>query len=188
MNPKPILLCLLFCATGLLSAQAENYRSFEWDILRIGYTVPNSEFYQGGIAVGTEVRYNATDRISVGLRGELAFYTSSFDSDVIDIGAASSTLLTGDYYLKSSGGFRPFGGVGIGLFTGASATVSDIDNLRPEDFSAGRSLGFTPRLGMELGHFRISVEYNYTLRDRVTNYVGIMVAPTLFGGPKDSNE
>ncbi|WP_116125832.1 outer membrane beta-barrel protein [Lewinella sp. IMCC34183] len=188
MNFKLFLAAILLATSTLLTAQSNNYRHLEWDLLRLGYTAPSSEFYNGGAAMGTEVRFNATDNLSAGIRLELAFYTSDLDADVIDIGAASSTLITGDYYLKRIGGFRPFAGVGIGMFTGASATVRDLDNLDPEDFSGGRGLGLTPRLGLELGHFRVSAEYNYTFSNRVSNYFSIMVAPTLFGGPKDDKQ
>ena len=182
------LTAVLAAATTLLAAQSQNYRHFEWDLLRIGYTAPQSDYYRAGIAGGTEIRYNATDNLSVGLRGELAFYSSDLDGQNIDIGAATSTLITGDYYLKSSGGFRPFGGVGIGFFTGARAVISDRNFTEPTNYSGGRSLGLTPRLGMELGHFRVSVEYNYTFRSRVTDYLTIIIAPTLFGGPKDRTD
>ena len=184
MTLKLLFSALLVLAAVSLSAQSQNYRAFEWDLLRLGYTVPQSEFYRGGIAGGTEIRYNATDYLSVGLRGELAFYTSDLQGDNIDIGAATSTLITGDYYLKRSGGFRPFAGAGVGFFTGASATIRDRDFAEPTNYSGGRSLGLTPRLGLELGHFRVSVEYNYSFRKGVSDYLSIMIAPTLFGGPR----
>ncbi|MGB3800912.1 MAG: hypothetical protein WA952_13940 [Lewinella sp.] len=185
MTKSILSLLLVFILSGAATAQSNNYRMFEWDLLRIGYAIPGGERFAGGLALGTEVRYNATDNISVGFRPEVAVYTSNLENDVIDVGAAGSYVLTGDYYLRSEGGFRPFGGLGIGSFGGASVTVETSDDtIDEDDVEAGQAFGIVPRVGLELGHFRVSLEYNLTFSDQVPNYFGIMIAPTLFGGPK----
>ena len=178
-----LLTTLLLC--GGLTAQSENYRLFEWDLLRIGIANPGGDRFGAGLALGTELRFNASDRMSVGLRPEIAAYTSDLDGQSVDVGAAASFVAMGDYYFRTEGGIRPFGGIGLGSFGGASVTVEDTDdNFDEDDIDAGQSFGVVPRVGIELGHFRVALEYNLTFSDRVSNYVGIMIAPTLFGGPK----
>ncbi|WP_116107606.1 OmpW family outer membrane protein [Lewinella sp. IMCC34191] len=185
MTKSILSFLLVLVLSGVATAQSNNYRMFEWDLLRLGYAIPGGERFGGGVAFGTEVRYNASDRISVGLRPEVAAYTSNLEAETIDVGAAGSFVVTGDYYLRTEGGFRPFGGMGLGSFGGASVTVEDTDDtVDEEDLEVGRSLGIVPRVGMEIGHFRVSLEYNLTFSDQVSNYFGIMIAPTLFGGPK----
>lgn len=163
-----------------MNAQAESYTDFEWDILRFGYVIPGgTEGLSSGFAIGSEARYNLKDNISIGLRIEGALYGSddALGSDV-SIGAALSYALMGDYYFKTTSSKRAFAGLGIGLFNGASVEV----NGGTGSGDAGSSIGLIPRIGYELGHVRLSGEYNLTFDSAVPNYIGIQIGITLFGG------
>jgi hypothetical protein len=178
---KIILLFIVFVSLILVNeATAQNYTSLEWDLIRLGYVIPSGvEGVGAGLAVGSEVRYNITDRISAGLKGEVAIYSSTSDLENASVGAAVSTLLTGDYYFNTTSSRRLFAGIGIGQFGGASAKVDD------EDLgTAGSAFGVAPRVGYELGHLRLAVEYNLPFKNTVSKYFGIQIAGTIGGGYK----
>ncbi len=69
------------CLVLILSTNGftQSYRSFEWDIMNFGYATLSGDAASGGVLVATEPRYNVNDKISVGLRYELAFFESDFD-------------------------------------------------------------------------------------------------------------
>jgi len=161
-----------------INAQAESYTDFEWDILRLGYAVPSGlDNLSSGVALGTEARYNLKDEISIGLRWEIAVYGSSdVAGSSVEIGAAGSIALMGDYYFNTESSKRPFAGLGIGTFSGGSVSTSTTT------VDAGNSIGIIPRVGYEFGHLRIAAEYNLAFSDNVASYIGIHLAATLFGG------
>ncbi len=163
-----------------VNAQAESYVDFEWDILRIGYAIPSGgEGIGSGLAFSSEARYNIKDNISAGLRWEIAIYGAGDELGMnVDLGAAGSLALIGDYYFNTESSRRPFAGFGIGTFSGASVEV----NGQSGSADAGNSIGLIPRIGYEFGHLRLSAEYNLTFDDAVADYIGIHVGITLFGG------
>ena len=65
---------MLFSITTAI-AQSTSYTAFEWDIVGIGISIPIGEDnLKGGIAMGGELRYNATDNISIGIGSEFSFF------------------------------------------------------------------------------------------------------------------
>jgi outer membrane protein W len=67
-----------------------------------------------------------------------------------------SYCATAEYYL-AKGGFRPFIGVGAGVFTQSTTH----DNSGTVELVAGSTnAGFFPEVGFETGHFRMSADYN----------------------------
>lgn len=178
---KKLLFSLVafLCLNSSMNAQAPSYTDFEWDILRLGYAIPGGASVGSGLALGTEVRYNLKDNISVGLRWEVAIYGSGDETGTdVDLGAAGSYALMGDYYFNTESSKRAFAGLGIGMFQGASVEVSG----QTGSIDGGSSIGIIPRIGYEFGHLRISGEYNLTFDDAVANYIGIHIGITLFGG------
>lgn len=130
----------------------------------------------GGISIGTEVRGNITNAISVGLRLESALLAFEDDLGESSIGATGSFALIGDYYLNTEKTARPFVGLGIGSFAGAEVGSSTGEG--------DTSIGIIPRIGYEIGLLRFSAEYNYAFSSDVPDYIGIQLALTLFGGTK----
>ena len=98
---KQLFYSLVFLLTLSFSAQAQDYGSIEWDILRIGYVVPSGDDIGSGFALGSEARYNVNNNISAGIRWELALFGSG-DDDNASVGAAGSIALIGDYYLQTN--------------------------------------------------------------------------------------
>ena len=180
MKKSLFFILALFFMNSNINAQAESYTDFEWDILRMGYVIPSGVTGIGsGFSVGSAVRYNLKDNISVGLRFEGAIYGSD---DVlgsnVSLGLAASYALMGDYYFNTESSKRAFAGLGIGYFKGASVEVDGTTGTGGE----GSSIGFIPRVGYEFGHLRLSAEYNLALDDAVPSYIGIQLGITLFGG------
>jgi len=186
MLPKFFFLVLLTAATSTLSAQAENFRAFEWDVLQLGFASPIGQGYVGGLSLGTEVRYNVSDRISAGLNFEMGIFGSDVENEMVDVGVAASYTVTGDYYFVDDRAVRPFAGFGVGLYGGGTITVDTGTGMDPDpdDVDAGNSFGISPRIGVELGHLRLALEYNLAFGDKVPSYIGFTIAPTLWGGLK----
>ncbi|NJC27054.1 outer membrane beta-barrel protein [Neolewinella antarctica] len=178
------LLLLLATLAPNLSAQSDNYRAFEWDIIQIGYASPVGKGYTDGFAFGTEVRYNITDRISAGINLEIALFGAEGGNKLLDIGATGGYTLTGDYYFVEDRTTRPFAGFGVGLYSGGAITLDSNGPNDPDAFGGGSTFGVSPRVGVELGHLRIALEYNLAFGDSVPSYIGITFSPTLFGGLK----
>ncbi len=174
---KNLFLIIFVSSTVSLSLQAQDYTQFEWDIARFGYVIPSGDGTSGGIALGTEVRYNVNNTISAGLRYEFAIFGSDLGDDV-DLGSAASSALFGDYYFNDASSKRAFVGFGIGSFQGI--TIKTAGNSVKGD----SSLGIIPRVGYELGHVRFSGEYNLLFGDNTSNYIGIHLGITIGGGYK----
>jgi hypothetical protein len=97
-----------------MNAQAQNYKAFEWDIVRLGFVIPSGDGVKGGIAISTEPRLNITDNISAGIRFEFALFNAEeIANQDIELSAASSTALMADYYFSNSSSNRAFAGIGI---------------------------------------------------------------------------
>lgn len=178
---KKLVYLFAFVAMSLnsLSAQAPSYTDFEWDIARFGYAAPvGSDGVTGGISLGTEVRYNLKDNLSLGLRYEIAVFGSDFETEGVEIGVSGSYALIADYYLSTTSSKRAFVGLGIGQFAGGDVEVGGT----AVEGDVGSSIGLIPRVGYEFGHLRLSAEYNLAFKEEVSSYLGIHLGITLFGG------
>jgi len=137
------------------TAQSENYKPFKVD-LGVLYGIGTAEDYSGGIGFYIEPKYNITDNIAVGLKGEVAIIGGAdVDGQSINISAISTYQLTGDYYFGDSN-VRPFGGLGVGIYSLGSVDTG----VAGASLEYGSNLGFAPRVGLLLGHLRLAAEYN----------------------------
>lgn len=156
---KPLFLCLtVLCFTF---SQAQTFNPFKVD-LAIGGAIPNGSGAKGGVLFSLEPKYAVISRLSVGLRIEAAImargYMSSNGSTAsANVSAAASYIATSDYYYTHSF-FRPFTGVGAGLYRFASASIDNSGNN--VGTTAGSKFGTMIRSGFEVGHFRLAAEYN----------------------------
>lgn len=79
---------------------------------------------------------------------------------------------------------RPFAGLGAGIYTVAGVSFSDLG----EDIAVGAAtkFGFAPRVGLEAGHFRAAVKYNFAGKDNNIkyNYLSFKVGFFFGGGRK----
>jgi hypothetical protein len=176
---KKVLLTLItiFAINGVASAQFE-VENLKADVM-LGYAKPSGGTASGGFNMLIEPKYNLNDNIAVGLQFGLTFLGSGDNSGVLSISALKNYSLTGEYYLGESR-VRPFAGLGAGLYQTGSFTVKDIKGNEVE--TAGSNLfGFAPRVGLQLGHFRIATEY-HLVKD--SNFLTINLGFTIGGGSR----
>lgn len=173
MKKSYLLPFLLFLSINL-SSQAPSYVDFEWDIIHFGYAFSSGDDAKAGGMGLTEVRYNATDRLAVGLGfGSADIYE---DLDERDISSGRSYLV-GEYYFSGDSGQRPF----VGLATGLSFRTEELGE-RTEQVST--SSLFSPRVGYEFGHIRLLAQYNVIPKESHNNFFSLSVGITLWGGYK----
>lgn len=165
---KKFLLLIGFIGAALFTAEAQEYKPVKIG-LGLGYASPGGEGAKGGVLVYFEPAYRVNDALAVGLRIESAVMaqgvtfsgsgSTSVASEAKVSGNASYTV-NGQYYF-SNNTFRPFAGLGFGMYSLASATVSVTGSSSTASASADASkFGFYPRVGFDLGHFTMQIEYN----------------------------
>lgn len=142
------------------AAQAQEFKPFKVNV-SIGGAIPSGG---GGVLFAVEPKYGINDRIDLGLRFELAAMARSvvYNGNTTSGNAtgAGSYLLTGNYLL-SDNNFRPFIGVGAGLYQIAGTSfVTDGTNSTNGEIQAGNAFGGMIRAGFKAGHFVLGVEYN----------------------------
>ncbi|WP_276479817.1 OmpW family outer membrane protein [Paraflavitalea pollutisoli] len=196
---KKVALSILFLAIVVVSnAQSESaFKPFKVD-LSLGYAMPGGTGAKGGVLFALEPKYEVIPNLSVGLRIEAAVMArgtvdaQGYASEV-DVKAAGSYLLTGDYYFTETT-VRPFVGIGLGIYSLASASADENTTA----VSAGSKFGQLIRGGVEISHFRLGVEYNivpattteyidYNTEAKTTlktknGYLGIKVGVCIGGG------
>jgi len=208
------LLLILVVAAAVTSASAQDFGRFRVG-LGTGYASPAGDGAKGGVLLYLEPSYRITDAIAVGLRTEVAvmlrgttFTTGTTTSSASgSVSASGSYTLNGQYYF-SNNGFRPFAGLGFGIYQLASAsfssttTGSTTTSSSSEAVAAGSKFGFYPRIGFDAGHFTMNIEYNiipkstnsftYTSGGAIStgksetknNYLGVKIGFFIGGGRK----
>ena len=180
MKFSTLLFALLFSLGASAQFPADNNNLFNVDA---GVMVP---FAPGDKSVGfggyAEPKFNLLNYLAVGLKfdGYVAFGGRIDGIDYGDISfrmtVMTSTALTADYIAPLEGSFRPFAGLGFGRYTYASQSVST--NTVEITQEAGISWGLCPRVGIQLGAFRLSCEYNVLFKPSTYVYQQVSV-----GGP-----
>lgn len=162
MKRTLIVAFALFSMTTLVKAQT--FSPFKVD-LAAGAAIPSGAGSKGGVLFAVEPKYAVMDQISVGLRLEAAItargaVASDGSSASGKVAASSSYVATGDYYFSNKS-FRPFAGIGAGIYSLASADF-DANNQggAVSGIASATKFGGLIRAGFELGHFRLGVEYN----------------------------
>lgn len=161
------------------------YKKFKTDV-SLGYAVQQGSGKTSGTKAGAlfaiEPKYAVLDALSIGLRLEVAAAVNIDETGNSSSSAKgnASYLLTGDYYFSNKK-FRPFGGIGAGLFTTLSVDKATI-NSNAVDIPQSTKSGFMARTGFEYGHLRFGVEYNF-VADKA-GYLGIKLGACIGGGRK----
>lgn len=196
---KKITTVLCFVLLGTLAVQAQEYKKFRVGT-GLGYAIPGGKGAGGGISWTLEPGYRVSDQILAQLRIEgAAIIRGTVDetSASFDIAGISSYTLNGQYYLMS-GGFRPYVGVGLGMFSIAAAKVDGGTSSGGVAETAGTKFGFYPRLGFDAGHFTLNFDYNFIPNTKAViatgstpvntefknSYIGIRVGGYFGGGRK----
>ena len=187
---KLLFIIGLFAVSSAVQAQSKMYKPVKVD-LALGYGFGNAK----GVVFALEPKYNIQDQIAVGLRMEGAVLggikaetdANGMATDAeINISAISSYLLTSEYYF-SNNSFRPLAGMGLGAYSMGSINASTSDaGIDEGSIDVGTRFGLAPRVGFEVGHFRMGLEYNLITgqpKDFNRNYFSTKIG-FFFGGGK----
>ncbi|MBD1392471.1 hypothetical protein [Mucilaginibacter glaciei] len=192
---KRLILTLVVLTTFILNArsQSENFRAFKVDF-SLGYASPANSgsgagSSSGGVSFTLHPHYRLSDQFAVGLRVDAALLGySTYDAvsntfSASQIASLTSYALTGEYYLMD-GGFRPFIGAGAGVFSQSSIQVLDANGSTIVNGTLLESkIGVFPEVGFEVGHFRVSGDYNFL--PNKAGYLGVKMGFFFGGGRKD---
>ncbi len=185
---KNIFLLLTFLAVCTFSSTAQDFKKFSVG-LGLGYAKPGGEGAGGGILVALEPGYRINDAIQLGLRLETAIVARGLSESASDFDASAAGInsytLNGKYYL-SNNAFRPFVGAGFGLFSLAAISFGTAEA------KSESKIGFYPRLGFDLGHFNVTLDYNIVSPSKFegsnvetkNSYFGIRIGGFFGGGKK----
>jgi outer membrane protein W len=167
-----LILLVFFAVIGTTTVQAQTFKPFRVG-LGLGFASPAGDGAKGGVLFYLEPSYRISDVIAVGLKAEGAVMLrgttvtqngSSYTANG-SVAAAGSYTLNGQYYF-SNNKFRPYAGLGFGIYSLASASFSASGNGSSSSSSssaavaAGSKFGFYPRIGFDAGHFTMNIEYN----------------------------
>lgn len=159
------------------------FKKFKVDV-SLGYAMPQESGGEGtkaGALFAVEPKYAVMDELSVGLRMEGAVMANiDMNGEKGSAKANYSYLATGDYYFSNKK-FRPFGGIGAGIFTFASVDLSN-ENTSLDNIPISSKFGFMARTGFEYGHLRIGVEYNFVAQK--SGYLSLKIGAVIGGGRK----
>lgn len=152
---------LLLTIVAIANAQYE-FKPFKVDV-SLGYAIPGGTGAKGGVLFVVEPKYAVIPAVSVGLRMEAAVMArgtvdANGNAANVDVKAAGSYLLTGDYYFTQNT-VRPFAGAGVGIYSLAAASANSSGDISATA-SASSKFGEMVRAGVEISHFRFGLEYN----------------------------
>jgi Outer membrane protein beta-barrel domain len=182
------------------SSSSSEYHAFKVD-LTLGYAIPPSnstsagDNVKAGVTFGLEPHYRLSDALAIGLRieGAALAYGNTSGSGENTSGSANVSVIYSycpsiEFYLLK-GGFRPFIGGGAGIFDQGSVSISGSDQGTSNTgyVTLGSKFGFFPRAGFEVGHFRLSAEYNILGNDangNSSNYAAFNIGFFFGGGRK----
>ena len=185
MKKLEVLAVLLFClnfSQGM--AQSREFKPFKVDF-GITTLFPTSGISGNGMGMYFNPMFNLTDKFSVGPRMQLAYtteenkgYISSYlDGQIINL---YSLIGVSDFYFSKERA-RFFAGLGFGFYgqvrSWTSAAISSLDFNREPYLS----VGLAPRFGFNVGHFKMSIQYNIT-GPSMYNYLDFTLGLEIGGG------
>ena len=165
-----------------------HFKPFEV-LLDAGYARPAGKGAKAGVLLALEPRFNALDRITVGLRMEATAMARGYagvsgtnPNANGEAGVGISFVPTAEYYFANRT-VRPFIGGGAGIYNFLSIEA-DSQNGGSFSIPASTKFGGMARAGIEVWHFRAAVEYNFVAKtgDINNNYLGIKIGFILGGG------
>ncbi len=164
---RVLIFTLLLCSVTLLRAQ--DYRKLKIGF-HPGYIIPEKGDAGGTIAL--EPGFRITDRLAVNARFEVCAFNREVDTDASDLNVelgvgwiASYTANIQFYLLK--GPVRPYLGFGLGYYVPGAVDVKASASLengakqeQEETIAPEAAFGFYPRVGVDIGHMNIVIDYN----------------------------
>lgn len=187
---------MLSCIT-FSSVQGQEFKKFRVGV-GLGYAKAGGPGAGGGTMWDIEPGYRLNDRIIANLRFELATVVrGAVDSGVGFTEAHVGSMGFNGQYNLAFRSLRPFMGFGFGFY---QIIINMNDPLIGGPSTDGTDLrfGFYPRVGVDIGHFTFSVDYNFIPRTQATvpysgrfvttdfknNYVGLRLGGYFGGGRK----
>lgn len=155
---RKLLLCAVIAILGIAKIDGQEKGKIRVG-LDLGYASAKGG---GGVLVVLEPKYNLTDNSSVGLRlGSAAFGRAvEIDGESLDLDISTNAnyLVTYDYYFNNgNSSVAPFLGTGLGVYSLASVSANENSIL---GIASKSEFGGMIRGGVELGKFRLGLEYN----------------------------
>lgn len=151
----------------------------------VGWAVPGqTNGGGGGVLFYLEPAVRASDFVTLGFKVEAAVLARSVqafnnNNDVKgDATANLSYTLNAQFYFSKEN-VRPFIGAGAGAYSLAATTFNTASSggSNGNDFNgniAGETLfGFYPRVGLDAGHFNLTIDYNFIPKSTVSNFGNI---------------
>jgi outer membrane protein X len=158
--------------------------------LALGLGYAENRFRKGignGGLFYAEPAYQFSENLLIGFRIEDAAMTRGISTSSNDhLSSTVSFTLNGQHYFSDNYA-RPFIGLGFGIYSMAPVISGNTSNER-QNAGSGTSFGLYPRVGIDVGHLNLTVDYNvipsYDVpRDRkVVNSYLAMKAGFSFGG------
>jgi hypothetical protein len=151
-----LLLAVVFGQNAF--AQAQNaYKEFTMDL---GFGVAVEPKGATGFLMYLEPGYTIAEQFKPGVR---------FEQTMSNMKYTSSSLLTFDYYLTRRPGVRVSAGGGYGFFnTGEIGGGCGGGPYFPQTTRTSKNTGSMVRMGLELHHLHLGVEYNFAPATKVT--------------------
>ena len=181
---KVLFVALAIALFSASSVIGQSYKPFKVGVGFL-YAVPTGEGAGGGIGFYLEPKYNLNDKLDMGFLIESALLAQKLEGASGSISGVTSYSITGDYML-GSGKVRPFIGTGIGLYSLGSVDY-DLGGMGTGTVELGTKFGFSPRVGINLSHFQIELQY-HVITGQVTgsnkSYLGIKMGLEFGGGLK----
>ncbi|HZY37455.1 MAG TPA: hypothetical protein VFE53_12445 [Mucilaginibacter sp.] len=186
---KRIILLAVFTGfVTLVKAQSTEFHAFKWDI-GFGYASPSQGSAVGGATFTLQPHYRFSNDFALGIRAEAAAILYKTSSGNKQGSAIASGCLTGEFYLSDKG-FRPFIGAGVGPYDQATISGNNGNGSGSGNNNGGGvnisarviNFGAFPELGFEVGHLRVSVEYDAT--GGYNNYFAAKIGFFFGGGRK----
>lgn len=158
---KKLLLLFVLVSTIAFSVDAQDYKKFRVG-LGLGYASPSGDGAKGGVLLYLEPGYRINDDILLNLRLESAIMARGVEgadeSASFSVSSSGSYTLNGQYYFTKNN-FRPFVGLGFGMYSIVAASV----DVGGQNVALGQDegkFGFYPRVGFDAGHFHMTIDYN----------------------------
>ena len=185
MKKSVVIITLLLLTASVNFAQ--NFKPFKLGI-GFGYAVPAGGD-RGGIFY-LEPAYRASNAVLIGLRLENAKFSRELTGMGSNINSSSTSTrsysLNVQYYFNENR-VRPFIGVGLGFFDMAAATYNTGSEV--QTVGAESKFGLYPRVGVDIGHLNLTLDYNIVPSTNVpgggevmNSYLGIRVGLSIGGG------
>jgi hypothetical protein len=191
-----IVVSLCMVMVGTFSSSAQEYKKFRVGV-GLGYAKAGGKGASGGVLWAIEPGYLVSDQILANLRIESATVVRGTVSDTgadFDVAGIGSYTLNSQYHFTNNG-FRPFAGVGLGMYNLAAIILKSSTG---SSASAETKFGFYPRVGFDAGHFTVCIDYNFipntravvstgsgtTTHEFKNSYIGFRIGGFFGGGKK----